>query len=234
MVGLSYRSVQQVLHRFILVVGLESRTPCIGSIRYWVHKVAYHRLSEHSPTDLGDKVLIIDECSGIGQEKLLLVLGISWENMPLDRSLDFRDTDVLSLTSSKSWSAENIAEVLTKVSGEIAGQIRYIISDRGSNLVKAIHLAGYVHVPDCTHLMGSCLKNYHSKNPDFLDLQHKLGKLRQKWVNGKNTVLAPPRIRSKARFLNLFDVTDWMKKILSIWHRLDTETQETLLFFTTL
>lgn len=229
-VGLSYRCVQEVLHRFILVFGLETRTPCISTIRYWVHKVAYHRLNDALLNSLGDKVLIIDECAGIGQETLLLVLGVSCEHMPLERSLRLEDTDVLALASRKSWNAEQIAEVLTHISENLAGSIRYIISDRGSNLVKGIGLAGYVHVPDCTHFMGAYLRTHYSKDEGFRDLQHRLGKLRQKWVNGKNTVLAPPRIRSKARFLNLFEIVDWMKKILSIWHTLDAETQEILRF----
>lgn len=171
----SYRQVQQSLGVLIFLMGFTLKIPCANTIRQWVHKFGKSEL-EKELENAQSKVLVIDESIGIGQEKVLLILGVeNWAENP--RNLSHEDAIVSGLQTKKSWTGVAIAEQIKKVKGAK----KYVVSDSNSTLKNACKLLGLVHVPDCTHFMGNWIKNYCEKNEECVKLLGQMSKIRSQW-----------------------------------------------------
>jgi hypothetical protein len=82
-----------------------------SSIRNWSCKHGYNRLLE-TPKQGGECAIFVDESILFGSEKILLILGISKDKIPLDRAVSHTDMDVLYVGYSNEWKAESIADEL--------------------------------------------------------------------------------------------------------------------------
>ena len=83
------------------------------------------------------------------------------------------------------------------------------VSDGGSAIVKALKVSGLDYVSDCTHYLGNLLKNQYKKTEDFKEFSSLCGQLKKEIMNGSHYYLVPPSQRTKGRFLNLFELSDW-------------------------
>jgi hypothetical protein len=219
--NLSLRQVRGVMGEFNKSFELGLKVPSAESIRLWSLKLGYHQ-SEESCKDLKDKevCVIVDESFQLGEESLLLVLGVDlsvWEAKESDKKvLNQEDVDVLAVESGKSWKAEDIEKVLLVVKEKLkkeGAKISYVVSDRGSSILKSLKMSNLVSIWDCTHYMASFLEKHYKNDEGFKTLMSELGVLRKKWQTGGNSCLIPPKLRTKSRFLNLFEVVKWTKDI---------------------
>jgi hypothetical protein len=71
-----------------------------------VKKVGYYCLNQPK-TKADDWILILDESIGIGQEKLLVVLGIRASQIEFNRPLRIQDMEPLIIRSRKKWTGED-------------------------------------------------------------------------------------------------------------------------------
>lgn len=232
MQGLSYRQTKMSLCETFFSMGLKISLPCPSTIRQWVQKQSIYELKMASKqAELESQVLIIDESAGIGQEKAFLVLGVeidNWKETP--KSLEHSDMQVLGVGTRKSWNAENIKKVLGKIKKEHLGKIKYVISDGATVMRKGCKLSKLTRVLDCTHWMANCMERYYKKDEGFIELQKHLGIVRQKMVNGSKVWMIAPSMRTKARFLNLFAIVEWMGKIENVWKSLKKDEKEAVSF----
>ena len=225
---MSLRSCRHCVSSLYLVLNLSGRVPSHGSIRNWLCKQGIHRLKASSNSNT-KKVLYVDESIVLGGEKILLILGISSDKIPLDCSVSHQDVAVLHVSSEKEWKAESIASILTKIDKN--GGISYIVSDQGCNLTKAYKLCQYVHIEDCTHILANFLKKIYQQDDTFEAFRKLIGELRKKWFLSKeNSKYIPPSMRGKLRFANIFTCVDWAKKQLDNWGNLDKSIKEHLTF----
>lgn len=227
--GLSYRQTASAIAELYVLLGITQASPSWSVIRQWVLKQGYYQLTQ--PHQQESQAYIIDESASIGKEKALVILGVSLPAAPRHQALSFADTQVLSVASQTSWKSTAIAQQIDAVTQTNSHQVAYIISDKGNAIVKAIKDTQHIHVLDCTHWMANCIERYYKGNPDFQDqFQPDLGKIRQKLTNGKNVGMIAPNMRTKARFLNLYSITEWLEKVLAHWTHFNEE-QKTLLAF---
>lgn len=219
--NLSLRQVSGVIDEFNKSFQLGLKAPSPESIRLWSLKLGYHQ-KEESCKLLKDKelCLIVDESFQLGEESLLLVLGVDlsvWSAKEADKkALSQEDVDVLAVKSGKSWKAEDIEKVLQGVKQDLekeGAKISYVVSDRGSAILKSLKMSDLVSIWDCTHYMASFLEKHYKNDTGFQSLMSELGMLRKKWQIGENSCLIPPKLRTKSRFLNLFEVVKWSKDI---------------------
>ena len=225
---MSLRSCRHCVSSLYLVLNLSGRVPSHGSIRNWLCKHGIHRLKASSNNDK-KKVLYVDESIILGGEKILLILGIWSEKIPLDGSVRQQDVEVLHVSSEKEWKAESIADILTKIDKN--GGISYIVSDQGCNLTKAYKLCQYVHIEDCTHILANFLKKIYEQDTCFETFRKLIGELRKKWFLSKaNSKFIPPSMRGKLRFANIFTCVDWAKRQLDNWVNLDESITTYLAF----
>jgi hypothetical protein len=226
--SMSLRSCRHCLGCLLISLGLTARLPSHNSVRNWLCKAGFHRLSVHETTT-GHYVLYVDESIVFGSEKILLILGVMEDKIPPDRSLQHSDMEVLYVGASVEWKGEDIEAQLLKISE--TKRIKYVVSDNGNNLRKAYKALNYSHIEDCTHVLANYLKALYEKEEDFESFRKLIGKLRQSWTLSKeNSIHMPPTMRGKMRFANIFPCVAWAKKHLENWSNLSSEVQEALAF----
>jgi hypothetical protein len=200
----------------------------------WIKKVGYYRL--HQPREQSeDWILILDESIGIGQEKLLIILGIQRSKLPKDRPLTLQDMTPLIVKSSVKWTYETIGKELEACGKQLGGSILYATTDGGNNIKKALHESGIAHVYDLTHALAVILSGMYEKDDDFKAFTQTMGRMRLKFCCSKYAHLIPPNQRSKSRFLNIDIVSKWGMKILELLEKghLTEEEKQLLLWVKT-
>ncbi|TAG46791.1 MAG: hypothetical protein EAZ31_00005 [Cytophagia bacterium] len=204
------------------------KLPSHTTIRNWSCKMGYYRV--HKVVEKSEELwlILIDESISLGNEKILLVLGMPLSKVIFDKALQVADLRVLAMEISKTWTGETIAVVLEKVSKHYP--IGYIISDCGNNLKKSYELGSYLHIPDITHTMANILASLYEKDAIFSAFCKECKLLRQHWVLSKQSKFMPPSMRNKLRFANVFGLILWAKDKLEKWETLPTEVQKELSF----
>lgn len=225
---LSLRGSRHCLGCLLLSLGLNGRIPSHSSIRNWSCKHGYNRFLETQKQG-GEYVIFVDESIVFGSEKILLILGISKDKVPLDRAVLHTDMDVLYVGYSHEWKSESIEAELEKIAKY--KDISYVVSDEGLNLRKAYNSCKYVHIEDCTHIFANYLKRLYGEDTTFELFRKLIGKLRQAWnLSKSNCQYMPPSMRGKLRFANIFPCVDWAKSCLDKWDTFDNKVQESLAF----
>jgi hypothetical protein len=180
----------------------------------WVKKVGYYYLvSPKEPAD--DWILILDESIGVGQEKLLVILGIRRSKIPKGRPLTLQDMSPLAVKSSTQWSSDIISRELEKCRNQL-GNILYATTDGGANIKKALSDTSIPHVYDLTHAIAVMLSKIYENDEVFKEFTGKMGMMRFKLCCSKYAFLIPPNQRSKSRFLNIDIISNWGMKVLEI------------------
>jgi hypothetical protein len=181
--------------------------PSASSIYYWECKIGYNRIRK-KPEKKEKWVLMIDESISIASQRILLLLGCRVSNYGFDRPLNFKDISVLWLGVDRSWTELCIGEQIRKLK-EHGYEFVNGVSDGGSAIVKALKVSGLCYVSDCTHYLGNLLKNQYKKTENFKEFSSLCGQLKKEIMNGSHYYLVPPSQRTKGRFLNLFELSDW-------------------------
>lgn len=227
--GCTYGSIVRVMKLLNseLNLGLK-RIPCANTVQNWVSKMGLFHLKGVEKRLSGKAIsLIIDESIRLGQEKLLLLLGVPFEKL-MDKSLTFSDVEVLYMKGAKSWTGEKIATVVNDLKEKMGFDLKNILSDEDGKLKKASRELEVLHVSDISHAIGSCLRRVFKQSVDFEDFRKLLGTYSRKGVNQALSYLCPPNQRTKARFMNLRNPVNWAKKILE---KFDCLEEKERLFF---
>lgn len=181
--------------------------PSASTIRSWLLRVGYYALTR--PLDRTKPwVWLVDHTIQIGTQKMLVILGCPLSQVPFGHhALQLSDLQLIALVPmAKSNAALVEAELETAV--RRTGVPRLIVSDQGADLRKGIadFQSWYprtASVADVAHYGANLLEQAWDDQPrwqQFLkDLQNTSSKLRQT----PSAYLLAPRLRSKARFMNV-------------------------------
>ena len=182
-------------------------TPCFSTIRSWLLRVGFYAMSR--PLDRSKPWLwLLDHTIQIGTRKILLILGCPLDQVPFgQRALQLSDLQLIALVPMEK---SNGAAVETELENAAlrTGVPRLLVSDQGPDLLKGIGDYREIrpktcHVPDAAHYGANLLKHAWSDQPRWQPfgqhLQDTAAKLRQT----KAAYLLPPRLRAKARFMNV-------------------------------
>lgn len=209
----SLRGCVKMLKVMCLVLGMELSLPGKSSIQNWEKKLGYYRLTH--PEKQGDWMIILDESISIGQQKLLLILGVNLQHYGFDKALQFSDMALLDLAISSSWKNEAISQRLNDLkAGGI--NIAYAVGDGGTNLVKGLKNSNIYRIADCTHAIGNLLKHQYNSNEEFLRFSKQCGVLKRQIQLSKYAKFSPPKQRIKGRFLNLQELSKWAYRLLNM------------------
>ncbi len=107
------------------------KIPSHTTIRNWACKMGYYRVHKEVEKSKELWLILIDESISLGNEKILLVLGMPLSKVVFGQALHLSELRVLSMEVCKTWTGETIHSVLEKVSKNYP--IGYIISDEGTN-----------------------------------------------------------------------------------------------------
>ncbi len=162
----------------------------------------------------------MDASIGLGKGKILTVLA-------LDANHYLRNTGAPSLQNvtcvavavADTWTGETIADLLEKIIAQIDKPPIAYLKDGGTDLGKAVRLLGEkgassLSIDDISHFVANLLKHEYQKHPLFTVFISTCGKVSKMFKQTILACLVPPKVSTKARFMNLHRLVKWASLIL--------------------
>jgi hypothetical protein len=182
-------------------------TPCFSTIRSWLLRIGLFALTR--PLDKSKAWLwLIDHSVQVGVVKLLVILGCPLDQVPFgERALQLSDLSLIALVPMEQ-SNGNLVERQVEVAALRTGRPALIASDQGGDLLKGINdyreiRPDVAHVPDIAHYGANLLQNAWQDDPRWQQFIAKLQETATKLRQSKEAFLMAPRLRPKARFMNI-------------------------------
>lgn len=226
--GCGLRTVVDIPGIFEEILGESfGKTPCYNSVANWVRKLGLSIYQDDTPVSQKYGV-IIDESITVNREKLLLVLGFKADHAV--RPLGHKDVTVLDMRVGDCFKRDDVKSAIETVAESVGALPEYGVSDGAHNLVGGFKDAGILHHLDISHTLGNCMKHVYGKDPEFMALTDKLGKIRLQYHLTDKAWLLPPNMRAMARFMNLRNWVDWAQKIIGCYDSLDENMKDAYSF----
>jgi hypothetical protein len=214
-------------------------TPCYTIIGEWAKKIGFYIY--HSVKDKSVKrVWIVDFSIQIGQDKLMLVLGVDISKIKNYKKhikgkknrlkISFKDVEVLHMAVLKTTVHEIILKELEEVAKK-CGLPSFILSDEGSDLAKGIRIfmennPGIEHLHDISHKLSNILKSVLEKDIKWKEFCEVITHMKQKLKLSDIAEICPPKFRQKVRYLNVRDPIGWAVLMLNMNLKKCTEGQK--------
>jgi hypothetical protein len=203
------------------------RLPCANSGRLWMVRVGLYALTcEKEKAD--DWLWMMDHTVQFGPWKCLVIVGVRvsvWRS--LDRPLRHEDLSLLNLTPMKTADRKAVAKEL-KRTGEKMGTPVAVLSDEGAELKSGMELYREElkpgspkppHLHDIKHKAAAYLKKELHKTDRWSEFVKRLSNTKVAVILTDLAFLNPPRLRNKARFMNLECVVKWGSRVLQFLKR---------------
>lgn len=221
---ISLRSCQQLLIMMQCLLQLESGVPSINTIRNWENKKGYYQLNQQLE-EQEEYAIIIDESFCIGKQILLLVLGVKLSTCKWTEALNFEKVEVLSMGVKPYWKGDEIAKVLEQLSARHC-QIKYVVSDGGSNIVKSLKISKLKRVEDCTHAFSKLIEKRYKEDSEFKLFSAKCSQVTKRCYMSSIGMICPPKQGKNSRFLNLYELAKWGRRNLELLKVLEQKVKK--------
>lgn len=234
--GLSLRQVSSVISFIGLFLGRSLAAPSHSIISIWVHKVGLGLLKKGQQEFRDSREqwsLIIDESFSLGKSRLLIILGIRLSSLQQGR---IRALEVVPLVikSQEHWKSADISACISDICRNFKGNIAYVTSDKGTNLLGSYEQKNLNHVPDWAHYGANILENIYVKEADFKEFNEKMGAFKRKRKQSIYTHYVPPNLSVKVRFMNYIPFLEWANIMVANFKRIPAEIKPELAFLVTL
>ena len=171
-----------------------------------------------------DRVWIMDHMIAAGSLKCFIVLGISADAFArLDRPLEHRDVDVLTLIPTEVSNGAVVNDQLRELAGR-RGVPLAILSDCGSDLKKGVELFQQAHpetisLYDIVHLVSRLVWKRLGKEERFSQYRQACCQCANQLRQSPLAHLKPPRPKTKARYMNVDPEIRWGRRALWLLDR---------------
>ena len=222
---IGFRAVSRVLAVLAPHLGL-AKTPCPQTIINWVSRLSIARMTGalspvHSGIPLfpGGCILLLDASIGLGKGKLLTVLALDARYHGLHQGApSLHHVVCVAVAVNDTWTGERIAALLRKVIAQFGKPVAYL-KDGGTDLGKAVRLlsesgSGGVSIDDISHFVANLLKHVFENHPLFEVFVRACGAASRRLKQTILACLAPPKVSTKARFMNLLRLVKWAALVL--------------------
>jgi len=224
---IGFRAVARVLEVLGKRLGL-TKAPCTQTIVNWVVRLSIARIgyaaqrvvsAMGSPAFSNGRILLIDTSIGLGSGKILAVLALDANHHGANKTAPtLRELDCMAVCVAPSWTGETVAECLHKLIARTGRPLAYL-KDGGTDLSKAIRLLGErglpsVSIDDVSHTIANLLKREYRNHPMFETFISACGQASKKLKQTLLACLAPPKVSTKARFMNLHRLMKWADRLL--------------------
>jgi hypothetical protein len=226
---IGFRAVSRVLSLLACALGIK-KAPCPQTVINWVTRLAIvrsqsARLLEGLPLRqapfTNGLIWLIDISIGLGTGKILAVLAVDahhHELVPSALSLD--RVHCIGVSVANSWTGETIAELLGRLIAQMGRPAAYL-KDGGSDLQKAVAILGEKGldspcIDDISHAVAGMLKRIYQDHPAFETFLSACGRVSGKFKQTILACLAPPKVRTKARFMNVHRLFTWADQVLGL------------------
>jgi hypothetical protein len=216
---MSFRSVAAALSLVFDALGLSIVVPSHDSIEHWCKRVGLDQLKRTRDWHK-DWLWIVDHSNQIGQEKVLMILGISASRLPPPgETLSLDQLEVLAIVPGKSWKRDDVRRVYCEVA-EHCGTPRYVVCDGAVELRETVDVLEkpgkqVVVLRDFKHFAANRFEKLVGNGERFKSFCLAMGKTRCQVQQTELAHLTPPSLKTKARFMNIAPVVRWGRLILT-------------------
>jgi hypothetical protein len=226
---ISFRAVCRVLSLLAADLGLH-KAPCPQTLINWVMRLSIVRIESarerrglplsQAPFSNG-LIWMIDLSIALGSGKILAVLALDAHHHHLANSApSLNHVHCIAVSVADSWAGDAIAEVLKRLMAQIGRPAAYL-KDSGRELQKAVDLLepqglSSLCIDDISHAAANMLKRYYQYHPAFERFLSACGRVSGKLKQTLLACLAPPTVRTKARFMNVHRLFCWADRLLKL------------------
>ena len=212
-----------------LALGIQ-KAPCPQTIINWVIRLTIVRLDsartlrclplDRAPFSNG-LIWMIDLSIGLGSGKILAVLAFdAYHHQRESKAPTLRQVHCIGVAVATSWNGETIADFLKRLIATLGRPVAYL-TDNGSDLHKAVALLdeqslGSPCLDDISHAAAGMLKRTYQHHPAFESFLSACGRVSGKLKQTLLACLAPPTVRTKARFMNVHRLCTWADRVLQL------------------
>ena len=218
----SQRAAAAVLRLLGSRSGAPAHLPCANSGRLWMSRIGLFALNCKKPR-AKDWLWMMDHTVQLGPWKCLVIVGVRlshWRS--LKRPLRHEDLSLLNLTPMTTASKQAVAKELKRTASKV-GLPTAVLSDEGAELKSGMAIfQGQLpdetprlpHVHDIKHKAAILLKNELAATDAWDSFVQRLTRTKVNVTLTSLAFLNPPRLRNKARFMNLASIVKWGTRVL--------------------
>jgi hypothetical protein len=167
-------------------------------------------------------IWIIDISIGLGCGKILtvLALGAHHHHQLVSGAPTLHHVRCIGVAVAVSWNGDTIADFLKRLIA-VMGRPTAYLKDGGSDLHRAAAILeeqgiGSLCIDDISHAAASMLKRTYQDHPAFARFLSACGQASGKLKQTLLACLAPPTVRTKARFMHVHRVFTWAARVLAL------------------
>jgi hypothetical protein len=167
----------------------------------------------------GGFILLLDASIGLGKGKILPVLALDARHHGLNPGApSLQHVICVAVAVADTWTGETIADLLRRVIAQIGTPVAYL-KDGGTDLGKAVRLlsepgSAGVSIDDISHFVANLLKHAFENHPQFEVFLRACGAVSRRLKQTILACMAPPKVSTKARFMNLLRLVKWAALVL--------------------
>jgi len=226
---ISFRAVCRVVSLLAPALGIK-RAPCPQTVITWVIRLSIVRIASarglrglplaQAPFSNG-LLWMIDLSIGLGSGKILAVLALdAHHHQLLGAAPSLEHVHGMGVAVADSWTGESIADVLDRLIAQM-GRPAASLKDGGSDLHKAADLLaerglGSPCIDDLSHAAAGMLKHSDQHHPAFERFLSACGRVSGQLTHTILACLAPPTVRTKARFMHVHRLFSWADRLLKL------------------
>lgn len=228
-VRISFRAVCRVLSLLAAELGI-LKAPCPQTLINWVLRLSIVRIESarglrgvplsHAPFSNG-LIWMIDLSMALGSGKILAVLALDAHHHHLvDAAPSLGHVHCIAVSVADTWSGDAISELLKRLIAQMGRPAAYL-KDGGSELQKAVDVLESQGlssrcIDDISHATANMLKRYYQHHPAFERFVSACGRVSGQLKQTLLACLAPPTVRTKARFMNVHRLFAWADRLLKL------------------
>ena len=226
---IGFRAVSRVLSLLAWALDIK-KAPCPQTIINWVMRLSIVRIEaartlkglplSQAPCTNG-LIWMLDISIGLGTGKILAVLALDAHHHRLaPGALALEHVRCIGVSVADSWTGETIADLLGRLIAQMGRPAAYL-KDGGSDLHKAADLLGDKGLSspcldDISHAVAGMLKRVYQDHPSFETFLSACGRVSGTLKHTILACLAPPKVRTKARFMPVHRLVTWADRVLKL------------------
>ncbi len=219
---IGFRAVSRVLAVLAGQLGI-AKAPCPQTIINWVTRLSITRIQQAAnalnTARASGWLWVIDASIAMGAGKILTLIAIRADHYQhYGGAPTLQTVHCIGVSVALSWTGQSVAELLQKAMAAV-GRPLAIIKDGGTDLAKALRVLAaqgidIIGIDDLSHVVANLLKHRYQNHHMFKTFMSTCGKASKYFKQSILACLAPPKVSTKARFMNLHRLVTWADRIL--------------------
>lgn len=215
---IAFRAVPETLSMVFEALGISIKVPSHDSVEHWCKRIGLHQIRKQ-PEHHDDMLWIVDHSNQIGQDKLLIILGIRASELPPPgETLSLDQLTVLAIVPGKNWKRDDVRNAYKKVAKR-CGTPRFVVCDGAVELretVDVLETAGktVIVLRDFKHVAANLFEKLIGKTDRFQAFISQMGTTRSRVQQTELAHLNPPGLKTKSRFMNIAPIVGWSELVL--------------------